>query len=245
MKQNIYDDHAFFANYSKMPRSVGGLNSAEEWPAFRDLLPDLADKRVLDLGSGFGWHCRYARQQRSRFVLGVDLSSQMLETAKSLTADSEIEYRQSAIEDFEFRDGEFDVVISSLALHYVEHFDIVCRKIHRGLASGGTFVFSVEHPVFTSRAEQDWYLGHDGERLHWPVDNYSDEGIRHTRWMADDVVKYHRTVATYVNTLIQSGFHTEKILECGISKERLSQRPDLIDERRRPMFLLVRAKKPI
>ena len=49
MKQNIYDDHTFFANYRKMPRSVGGLNSAEEWPAFRDLLPDLADKRVLDL----------------------------------------------------------------------------------------------------------------------------------------------------------------------------------------------------
>jgi SAM-dependent methyltransferase len=243
MKQNIYDDQDFFANYSKMPRSVGGLNSAEEWPAFCALLPNLVDKRVLDLGCGFGWHCRYARQQRSRFVLGVDLSNRMLAKARALTNDSGIEYLESTIEDVEFQDGDFDVVISSLALHYIQHFDVVCRKIHRCLTLGGTFVFSVEHPVFTSRAEQDWHVGHGGERLHWPIDNYQKEGIRHTQWMADDVIKYHRTVATYVNTLIESGFQISKLLEPGVSTKRIIERPDLKDERRRPIFLVIAAQK--
>lgn len=81
MKQNKYDDPAFFARYSEMARSVGGLQAAAEWPAFRGLLPDLRDKRVLDLGCGFGWHCRYAREQGARSVVGVDLSEKMLRRA--------------------------------------------------------------------------------------------------------------------------------------------------------------------
>ena len=61
MKQNKYDDPAFFANYSQMARSIGGLEAASEWPAFRALLPRLREKNVLDLCCGFGCHCRYAR----------------------------------------------------------------------------------------------------------------------------------------------------------------------------------------
>ena len=62
MKQNKYDDPGFFANYSQMARSIGGLDAAGEWPALHALLPKLHDKNVLDLGCGFGWHCRYARE---------------------------------------------------------------------------------------------------------------------------------------------------------------------------------------
>lgn len=36
----------------------------------------------------------------------------------------------------------------------------------------GEFVFSVEHPVFTSYGTQDWYYDKDGNILHFPVDNY-------------------------------------------------------------------------
>ena len=144
MRQNKYDDPAFFTKYSQMARSIGGLDAAGEWPAFRELLPELRDKDVLDLGCGFGWHCRYARAQQARSVVGVDLSEKMLARARESTNDSAIEYRQLAIEDIDFSTGTFDVVLSSLALHYVERFDIVCRKVHHCLVPEGIFVFSVE-----------------------------------------------------------------------------------------------------
>jgi SAM-dependent methyltransferase len=243
MKQNKYDDPAFFANYSQMARSIGGLDAAGEWPAFRELLPELRDKNVLDLGCGFGWHCRYAREQQARSVVGVDLSEKMIARAKETTNDSAIEYRQLAIEDIDFSAGEFDVVISSLALHYVEHFDIVCRKVHHCLEPQGSFVFSVEHPVFTARAAQDWYYGQHGERLHWPVDYYQDEGSRQARFLDHDVVKYHRTVATYVNTLIDSGFTITKLSEPQPTQELLNKHSEWQDETRRPMFLLIAAVK--
>ncbi len=243
MKQNIYDKPEFFAKYCSMPRSTGGLDRAEEWPNFRPLLPDLRDTRVLDLGCGLGWHCRYARQQGASSVVGVDLSERMLARAKALTDNPGIEYRWSAIEDIDFRAGAFSVVISSLALHYIRDFDVVSQRVHHWLAAGGAFVFSVEHPMVTALAAQQWCFGPNGERLHWPVDKYQEEGPRHTQWLADDVIKYHRTVASYVNTLIESGFRITKLIEPMPSLETLIGQPGLEDERRRPSLLFIAASR--
>jgi SAM-dependent methyltransferase len=241
MKQNKYDDPDFFMKYSEMPRSKGGLASAAEWPAFRALLPDLEGKRVLDLGCGYGWHCQFARAQGARSVTGIDLSEKMLERARALTPDNQVTYCQTAIEDFPMEESSFDVVLSSLALHYVERLDLVCQNVHRGLVAGGSFVFSTEHPVFTAREAQDWHLGPNGERLHWPVDDYHREGVRHTKWLADDVVKYHRTVATTVNTLMDAGFRIERLLEPCPTAEMVQAHHEFTDELRRPIFLIVAA----
>lgn len=226
-----------------MPRSVYGLEDAGEWPAFRALLPRLSDERLLDLGCGFGWHCRYARQQGAQSVIGVDISEKMLERAKATTEDPAIEYRRSAIEDIDFAAEKFDVVISSPAFHYVDRFDAICRNVCRWLTETGTLMFSVEHPMFTALAAQQWCLGPEGARLHWPVGDYQEEGPRHTQWMADDVIKYHRSTATYVNTLIDSGFSIMALLEPTPPAEMLGPRPEWKDERRRPMFMLVSSRR--
>lgn len=243
MKQNKYDDPEFFGKYSRMPRSIHGLEAAGEWLAVRALLPALDGKRVLDLGCGFGWHCRFAREEGARSVVGVDLSENMLAQARATTDDTTIDYRRAAIEDASFDAGEFDLVMSSLAFHYVERFELVCRNVYRWLAPGGAFVFSVEHPVFTARAAQDWCYGPHGERLHWPIDDYQAEGVRQTAWLADDVVKYHRTVATYFNALLDAGFTITGVSEPQPSPAMIAEQPEMRDETRRPLFLVIAAAK--
>lgn len=243
MKQNKYDDADFFDQYSQLPRSVGGLDAAHEWKTFRALLPSLQGKRVLDLGCGFGWHCRYAREHGAASVIGVDISAKMLARAQEINNDPGIQYIQAAIEDIDFPSASFDVVISSLAFHYVERFDLACRTIHQTLTNGGAFVLSVEHPIFTARSEQDWHLGASGERLHWAIDDYEEEGRRLTQWLAPDVVKYHRTFATYLNTLIDAGFQISRISEAPVTPEAIAENPSLTDDRRRPTFLLIAAIK--
>ncbi|MFF2885793.1 class I SAM-dependent methyltransferase [Paenibacillus sp. NPDC057967] len=243
MKQNKYDDQGFFDQYSQMARSVGGLEAAGEWPVLRGMLPDLEGKRVLDLGCGYGWHCRYAREMGAESVVGVDLSDNMLARAREMTDDPHIEYRRLAIEDFDFEEGQFDVILSSLALHYVESIELTCRKVYQSLALGGAFVFSVEHPVFTARAEQDWHYGPEGQRLHWPLDDYQEEGLREARFLGHDVMKYHRTVATFMNNLIEAGFAITKVAEPKPTEAALLQYPEMKDEARRPIFLLIAAVK--
>ncbi|GED67798.1 methyltransferase [Brevibacillus reuszeri] len=243
MKQNKYDDLNFFSAYKQMQRSVRGLEAAGEWHVLRGLLPELTDKDVLDLGCGFGWHCLYARQQQARTVIGVDISEKMLQKAREQTDDSAISYVRMSIEDISFERAQFDLVISSLALHYVESFAEVCQKVYEYLKPGGAFIFSVEHPLFTARAEQDWHYDDKGNRLHWPVDHYQEEGVRDTTFLTDRVIKYHRTISTYMNDVIGAGFALKAVKEPVPSDEMLKQDASMKDEWRRPMFLLIAAEK--
>lgn len=243
MKENKYDDIKFFNQYSKMARSIGGLEAAGEWHELQKMLPDFADKRVLDLGCGFGWHCRYAVEQGAKAVVGVDISERMLNEARSRTESKAVQYIRMPIEDIDFPPDSFDVAVSSLAFHYIESFGMICSKVSQCLASGGDFVFSVEHPVFTAHGTEDWYYDSQGNKLHWPVDRYFEEGIRKTVFLGEEVYKYHKTLTTYVNTLLQSGFEIRGLVEPEPAAPMLEGTPGMQDELRRPMMLLIAARK--
>ena len=243
MKQNKYDNVSFFSAYEKMPRSVKGLEGAGEWPVLKEMMPELRNRSVLDLGCGFGWHCRYAREQQASSVIGVDISDNMLKKALEKTNDSSISYMKLPLEDINFSESQFDVVFSSLAFHYIKSFDAICEKVYKFLKPGGSFIFSVEHPIFTSRNEQDWYYDDQGNRLHWPVDNYESEGVRDTTFLTENVTKYHRTFSTYINDLIGAGFSIKAVKEPMPNKEMAGNIPEMKDENRRPMFLIISAEK--
>ena len=241
MKENKYDDDVFFQKYSEMDRSRRGLAGAAEWPTFQELMPDFSGKRVLDLGCGYGWHCRYASEKGASFVLGTDLSKRMLETAIHYGGKN-IQYQKIAMEELELESSSFDIILSSLAFHYIEDFPAMVRKIYRWLTPGGDFVFSAEHPVFTAYGPQDWYYDEDGTILHFPVDRYFCQGKREARFLGEPVVKYHRTLTTYLNTLLQEGFHLKAVTEPQPLASMLDL-PGMQDELRRPMMLLVAARK--
>lgn len=242
MKENKYDNEEFFNKYREMGRSRNGLAGAGEWSELKRLLPDFEGSRVLDLGCGYGWHCLYAAQNGAQSVIGVDLSEKMLSTAREMNSHERIEYRRGAMEDLTFGEGSFDVVISSLAFHYVRDFKALAADISRWMAQGGSFVFSVEHPVFTSYGTQDWYYDGDGNILHFPVDRYFVEGKRHAIFLGEEVVKYHRTLTTYLETLLGLGFELLHVVEPQPPEEMMAL-PGMAEEMRRPMMLLVSARK--
>lgn len=242
MKENKYDDEVFFEKYGQMSRSVQGLTGAGEWRELKKLLPDFHGSRVLDLGCGYGWHCIYAAENGAAQVLGTDISKRMLREAVQRTEQKNVRYVQSAMEELSFEAGSFDAVISSLAFHYVKDYEGMIGKIYRWLAPGGSLVFSAEHPVFTAQGPQDWYYGEDGEILHFPVDRYYYEGEREAVFLGERVIKYHRTLTTYLNTLLRQGFTLRRVVEPEPPEDML-ELPGMRDEMRRPMMLLVSAQK--
>lgn len=242
MKENKYDEEQFFKKYSEMERSKKGLEGAGEWHELQKILPDFHDKKVLDLGCGYGWHCKYAANHGAASVLGIDISHKMLNIAKQKNKDEKIEYQCIAMEDLDFEEASFDVIISSLAFHYVKDFESLANNISKWLKQGGEFVFSVEHPVFTSYGTQDWYYDENGNILHFPVDNYYYEGKREAVFLGEKVIKYHRTLTTYLNTLLQKGFMLQHIIEPK-PPQSMMHLEGMKDEMRRPMMLLLSFKK--
>jgi len=242
MTQNIYDNEEFFEEYSRLERSVEGLDGAAEWPALRALLPNLRGLSVLDLGCGYGWFCRWVRENGATQVLGVDVSERMLTRARASTQDAAITYTRADMEHLELPSESFGLVYSSLALHYIDNLDGLMAQVYRSLVPGGSLVFSVEHPIFTASADPRWSLTDTGRKT-WPLDGYLDEGPRMTDWLAKGVIKQHRTLATYINLLLRLGFALSHIEEWGPTQAQIAARPSLADDHQRPPFLLVAARR--
>ena len=243
-KQNIYDNEIFFEGYQKLREREVNANNLFEIPARFALLPDLKGLRILDLGCGMGDDCMEYIRRGAKEVVGVDISEKMLEAAKAKNADPNITYIRMPMEDIGELEGGFDLVVSSLAIHYVEDYKGVLKNVHKLLVKGGEFVFSQEHPVNSSyNGGERWLRDENGIKTYSLLSNYGIEGERESTWFVDNVKKYHRMFSTVINDLIDAGFVIEKITEPVATEEIVKKYPDYYDLYHRPDFLLVKAKK--
>lgn len=242
MTQNIYDNDQFFQGYSQLSRSIHGLDGAPEWGTLRSMLPDLRETDVLDLGCGFGWFSRWAREHGANQVMGVDVSENMLARAQAETEDSHIRYIRADMETLALETESYDLVYSSLAFHYIKNLQGLMKEVYSSLKPEGRLVCSVEHPIYTASSNAEWILHPNGHHT-WPVDHYQKEGARTTNWLAEGVIKQHRTLGSYLNMMIQAGFTITHVEDWGPSDEQLEAHPEWEEECHRPMFLLISARK--
>ena len=243
-QQNIYDNEIFFEGYKKLRENTSNANVLFEIPALLSLMPDLVGKKVLDLGCGFGEHCKMFLEKGAERVVGIDISSKMLEIAKKENSDPKISYINMPMEKIGELNESFDVVVSSLALHYVEDFSDVVKSIYNLLNTNGVLVFSQEHPLVTCHSRGSrWTKDENGEKLYVNLANYGISGERKTKWFVDNVSIYHRTFSEIVNILTASGFSIEKMIEPLPTPELLEKHPEQKDLFHKPDFLLIKAKK--
>src|SRR5918996_3056005 len=243
--QNIYDDPAFFAGYSTLERFGAGWKRAMEHADLLALLPDVDGRRVLDLGCGAGQLAHHLATLGAAEVVGIDVSERMLALARADCAHPRVTYHRAAVEQASFPSGRFEVVVSSLVLHYVDDYRGLVARIAQWLAPGGVLVYSTEHPIYTARLPgAGWVLDDAGRRTGWSLDRYADKGPHKETWFVPGVRKVHRTLATLINGLVDAGLRLERVVEPVPGEPWLQTHPLAGDERRRPMFLLVRARKP-
>ena len=237
-----YDNETFFSQYAQMSRSREGLKAAGEWHQLKPLFPPLEGKCVLDLGCGYGWHCRFCKEQGAAQILGIDSSQRMIEEARRRDGENGISYRVCGVEEYEFPESAWDLVVSNLVLHYIQNLDYVFEQVWKTLREDGIFLFNIEHPVFTAGVGQDWIYTEDGKPRFWPVDDYFVPGKRNTSFLGCQVEKYHHTLTQILGGLLRQGFVLEAVEEAQ-PPEEMRKLPGMEQEMRRPMMLLVKARK--
>ena len=245
-KQNIFDNEVFFDGYKSIRDNKVNANVLFEIPALMSLLPDLKDKSILDLGCGYGEHCKMFIDNGAKEVTGIDISEKMLDVARRENSASSIEYINMPMEDIGCFIGKkkYDLVISSLAFHYVEDFSGVVEKVYKLLNDDGIFVFSQEHPLNSCHQGGDrWTRDENGQKLYLNLANYGVECERESVWFVDNVKKYHRTFSTIINTLVEKGFLIEKVIEPFPTEQILKEYPKYKDLFHKPDFMLVRVRK--
>src|SRR3954447_24355530 len=146
----FYDDDAVFATYMAARQRPDNPNDTLEQPVTLELLGDLAGRRVLDLGCGDAAFGRVVLARGGSIYLGVEGSRNMAALAREMLTGTSGQVRHCTIEDWEAPAAAFDLAVARLSLHYLDDLAPTFGHVYQALASGGRFVFSVEHPVITS-----------------------------------------------------------------------------------------------
>lgn len=244
MKQNVYDQEVFYKGYKAIRERAYNYNNLLEQPALSALMPDVRGKVVLDIGCGAGDFAAKCVRGGAVRVIGIDISANMINEASSKYMDARLEFIQAAFEDVELERSSIDIVVSSLAFHYIADFRAVMEKVSTVLRDGGDIVFSCEHPIVTANiGGEDWVLDGAGAIRHFAVDRYQDEGVRTLTWIVEGVVKYHRSMSMIVNTMVECGLMVERLVEPIPTEEAVALLPTLVKEFRRPSFLIVKGRK--
>ena len=208
-----------------------------------ELFGHIANHKVLEIGCGSGHSLQYMGNRGAKELWGLDLSTKQIETANNLLCKQQVKvtlFESPMEENPGIPSGYFDIVYSIYALGWTVDLQRTLLNIHSYLKQGGIFIFSWEHPI------------HD--RLTYSQSSftfeksYNIEGPEYNEAWHNDVVIYHRKLSTYINTLIETGFTIEKVIEDVVLPKNInsdnpsrwysSQRAQLV-----PATFIIRASK--
>ena len=179
------------------------FNAYYERPEMIRLAGDVAGLRVLDAGCGSGALAE-ALRAKGADVSGFDLSAGMVDLARQRLGD-DADLRVADLgAPLPYGDNEFDVVVASLALHYVEDWASALAELRRVLTPGGRLLVSIIHPTVYAVVypEADYFA-----LTRYSEDYTYDDG--RTVWMT----YWHRPLQDVVNAFIGAGFRIRAVTE--------------------------------
>lgn len=237
---SVYDNDDFLSTYLMRRKRQESPNNILEKPGLLQLIGEVKGKMVLDLGCGDAEIGKELLEAGCSFYEGVDGSVNMVGKAQQALPSKSSRIHLASMEDWDFPGESYDLVISRLALHYLEDLQKVVKQIHHSLKPGGLFVFSVQHPILTSSINNP-----EGEqkRSSWLVDDYFKIGNRTEKWMGKAVIKYHRTIEEYFHIINDCGFRVSTLKECTPQRKYFTSEEEYLRRMRVPVILLMSCEK--
>ncbi|WP_243292263.1 class I SAM-dependent methyltransferase [Bacillus sp. FJAT-47783] len=237
----FYDDNEIFNRYWERRKNEDHANNVIETPIIQHLVGNVEGLEILELGCGDGSYGLEHLMNNCKHYIGVDGSRNMYELAtKNLKDFKNSEIILSRLEECDFQEQHFDLVISRLTLHYVENLKDLIANINTSLKDQGRLIISVEHPIMTSNKE---VVPIPSAQNEINVKNYFHTGERRVNWLGGNVIKYHRTIEQYYEILRKCGFEIESIKEATPEKINFSSVSNYEQKRSFPLFLILAATK--
>lgn len=208
------------------------FNKEYERPAMlKEIALELRGKDVLDAGCAAGWFS-YKLLERGASVTAVDGSEEMVAATKKRLGDRAEVYCIDLEGKLPFKDNSFDIIISSLTLHYIKDWDITFHEFKRILKPDGCLLYSIHHP-FSNTV----YLSEES--------NYYSTALILDTWEKEgkfyEVPFYHRPLQSIINDTSKY-FTIEKLVEPLPTREFKTQKPERYNQLlNSPQFLIVSA----
>lgn len=209
--------------------------------AFFELLPPPGN-RTLDLGCGEG---RVSRDlaARGHRVVSIDASKTMIQAA--FGADPSIPAVVADLAALPLIDECCDIAVAYMSLHDMTDMQGAVKEAARTLVAGGHLCLAVVHPLnsagqFTSlEADADFVIKGSYLKAHPYIDRIEREE------MAMTFVSQHNPLEEYFRALESAGMLVEALREIPADEASAAGIPRRLRWRRLPLFLVLRAIKPI
>ncbi|WP_207592565.1 methyltransferase domain-containing protein [Halomontanus rarus] len=229
------------------------------WPMTRSLLPEVAGKRVLDVGCGDGTYSAWLADQGAD-VLGIDLSREMISVARENHGE-DAEFQRADITDSlsGVDDREFDLVCCQHVFSHLPELDGPLAEFARVLEPGGTVVISTHHPfhdfLVVREREYPETSEIDGMDLEPDVDprpddpTYYDTEQFEIYWAGPESSNpgtyYRRSLNGLLQPLLDAGFELRELVEPDLRAAVDADDLDLSGELRRrpPRSICLRAER--
>jgi ubiquinone/menaquinone biosynthesis C-methylase UbiE len=173
-----------------------------------NLFGDITNLKVLDIGCGSGHSLEYMNQRNASELWGIDLSEKQIQTAKKVLGNCKVPVHlfESPMEaNPGVPENYFDIVYSIYALGWTTDLNKTLSNVNKYLKSGGIFIFSWEHPLYSRVSNIDGTLIFNK--------SYHEEGsYEHEAWNHPAIMQQFK-LSTYINTLVENGFKIEQVIE--------------------------------
>lgn len=236
----VNENSISFDSYEKMAEyyfdcvDTKPFNAYYERPATLSLIPCVAGKKVLDAGCAAGWYSKWLLDNGAK-VIAIDFSPNMIEMTRKRIGHRADIIRADLNEPLNFiEDKSIDVIVSSLALHYIKDWNLIMAEFYRVLKSRGSLVFSVHHPFM--------------DFIYFNRENYFLTEIIEDEWETNigkvKVQFYRRPLSKIIAPLIDAGFLIEKLIEPMPTEKFKELHPEVYEKlTRKPQFIFLRARK--
>jgi SAM-dependent methyltransferase len=206
--EKVYDDNA----HKWLRLEPSSLSDFTGRPAVFDACGELNGRSVLDVGCGEGYCARELKRRGAGDYLGIDLSSEMINAAKTQELKDQfgIEYRACDVINFK-SDQQYDLCIAVFLFNYlsIEEMQHTFAMIYDALLPEGEFIFSVPHPFFPFvRTEHapPFYFSSKGKNYFLDVNEKFEGKIWKRNGEPLHVQCVHKTFSDYFSSLQLAGF---------------------------------------
>ncbi|WP_203821971.1 class I SAM-dependent methyltransferase [Paractinoplanes ferrugineus] len=175
------------------------------------LLGEVKGKRVLELGAGAAAGARWLDAQGAD-VVAMDLSAGMLRHARAGAERSgvRVPLLQADALALPFADSVFDIVCTAFgAIPFVADSGAAMREVARVLRPGGTWAFSITHPmrwIFWDEPDETGLIARNSYFDRTPYVEIGDDGV-------PTYVEQHRTLGDRIRELVAAGFVLRDLVE--------------------------------
>src|SRR3989338_38834 len=178
----------------------------------------IKNKKILELGCG-GGQCSIFLSKNGAICSGIDISEKQIQYAKRLAKKNNVRvdyYVGSGEKLNQFKDNEFDIVLSVFAMQYINNLDKCFDEVSRILKKGGRFIFSMDHPFYSVISPKTMKIESNYNHSGLNETIKTSDIIKENRWHkgnAQKFVFYFRKISDIYESLVKSGFVVEEIKE--------------------------------